>query len=293
MPSLPTVRLFCAVSICACATLIRRTEARSVLEAPPFGESARSLSTSESTSNCASGAFQANSNSALSFPPRLGSRYCARYGAAIPSGRPARESLTLAVWSVAVPPNFNWVSAATTIDPSNSTGLAIGQLRSLASRPNWLTAISALGTSAASDQVAAPPVSAKRANSTFQSLCALVAAGAEAAATGAGTVSADGPAGAIARFNCPAALRATTSCAAANSSAPNLAIRSSGRTSSSDTLSLSAASKGPPAASATLTPVICTEPVRRTVGLANWSNASLSSAPTTPRCRRTGTLAGI
>ena len=173
------------------------------------------------------------------------------------------------------------VWSATATEPLNSTACAIGQLMPLASSESSLANKRACGKTAASDQLAAPSRKENLATSTFQApaLGAGVVPGADAVVwAGAATTFLE-EVGTRSRLMRPDSSRCTVKRGAISSTSVIFATWSSGRTSSSVSLSPSNANKSCALASAILTPVSCTTPLSFTTGLPDCSNASFRSAP--------------
>ena len=256
--------------------------------------SARPSSARRTALNLSSGLVHATSICPLSLPSTVGSRLCARYGAASESGNASTSACTVAVLSVASPLNLR-CAPANVIEPLKGAAVAIGHVTAVACRANSLASIAAAGCVVASRQPTLPPFSATLSTCTFQpGAGALVLAAALATATGGTTFSVAPVAGSVARrLRWPDASRATTRRGAVSDTSPRCTMRSSGRTSASSTFSESKPSKSRPLPSASFVPCASIVPLSLSPAVAVCSKSILRSASSVPACSLTGEPAGM
>ncbi|MCY1522412.1 hypothetical protein D9M68_572680 [compost metagenome] len=245
--------------------------------------------------NFRSGWAQDTSIWPLSLPSSVGSRLCARYGAASESGSASTSVCTSATLSVAVPLNFS-VAPATAVLPSNCAGFSMGQVTAVRLIPRSVRSMDAPGLTVSSRQPMRPPSSAILSTCTLSlGFSAGFPPGALAAGAGSGaTFSAAPVAGFVAiRLSWPAASRATTSCGLASATSLKWNTDSSGRTSASASLSESKASRSRPRASPSLAPWASTVPVIfRPMVPVCWKSI-FRSASRLPACSFTGRPPGM
>ncbi|MCY1363608.1 hypothetical protein D9M69_503760 [compost metagenome] len=169
--------------------------------------------------NFRSGWAQDTSIWPLSLPSSVGSRLCARYGAASDSGSASTSVCTSATLSVALPLNFS-VAPATAVLPSNCAGFSMGQVTAVRLMPRSVRSMAAAGLTVSSRQPTRPPSSAILSTCTLSlgfSTAGLPSAALAAGAGSGAAFSAAPVAGSVAiRLSWPAASRATTSCSLAS-----------------------------------------------------------------------------